>query len=219
MSSERRSAPALGVGPYERTYVGIDVGEKTLATVAPAGAAGEAVGVGGQGKIIGYWRHLRKTTQLLDETPGVPPNAEAAVLASEWRRIREHLGGVVDNVLDVVEGHPQPILVREEFNVSPSAAWCHRHSRELGTWLLPTLIEAIDQEAAARGVDVVGVEPDHSSRVCHRCLEHGRLERDTFRCRNTSCSVDNLDRDVNAALVLADRGRYGHRRRSREVNR
>ncbi|OYR58638.1 zinc ribbon domain-containing protein [Halorubrum halodurans] len=219
MSSERRSAPSLGVGPYERTYVGIDVGEKTLAAVAPAGTPGEAVEVGAEGRIRGYWNHLRKTTQLLSETPGVPANAEAAVLASEWRRMREHLEEVIDDVLDVVEQHPHPILVREEFNSSPTAAWCHRHSRELGGWLIPTLIEAIDQEAAARGVDVVGVEPDWSSQVCHRCLERGRLERETFRCQNESCGVDYLDRDVNAALVLADRGRYGHRRRFREVNR
>lgn len=220
MSSGRRSAPATERLSVGRTYVGIDVGETTLATIAPAGASpGDAVAVGDEGRIRGYWNHLRKTTRRLAETPGVSTSAEVAVLVSDWRQIREHLREVVTRVLDVVERHPRPVLVREAFDISASAAWSHRHSRELGAWLIPTLVEAIDREAAARGVDVVGVERWRSSRVCHECLECGQLGRRTFRCRNAACEVGSVDRDENAALVLADRGRYGHRRRFREVNR
>ena len=84
MTSRRHHQPPIGISATERAYVGIDVGEKTLAAVVLAGAPGEAVAVGSEGKLRGYWRHLHKTTQLLNETPGVPANAETAILASEW---------------------------------------------------------------------------------------------------------------------------------------
>lgn len=219
MSTHKQPRSTLKSVSVERTYVGIDVGELPLATVAPAGATpSETVAVGEGGQVRGFWNHLRKTTTRLDEMPGVPTSAEAAVLASDWVRIRACLEGAAGQVLDVVEQQPRPVLVRESFSASPSAAWCHRHSRELGTWLLPTLVEAIDREAAARGVDVIGVDRDFSSQVCHRCLERGRLEAKTFRCRNGACDVGEVDRDENAALVLADRGRFGHRRHFHEEN-
>ncbi|KOX94222.1 zinc ribbon domain-containing protein [Halorubrum tropicale] len=227
MSSERQtltatlpaSTPVEDVAAVERTYVGIDIGEKTLATVAPAGATpDEAVAVGDEGVIRGYWNHLSKTTARLDETPGVPTSAEAAVLASDWPLIRDRLFEVVDRVLDVVESYPRPVLVREALDRRATAAWCYRHSRELGAWLIPALLEAIDSEAAARGVDVIGADPFRSSRVCYRCLSDGYLDRRTFACGNDECDVGIIDRDENAALVLADRGRFGHRRHFYEEN-
>lgn len=217
MSSKRpitstEGRPDTKVG---RTYVGVDAGECPIATVAVEGTtAGDAVAVDDEGTIRGAWRHLWQTTQLLAETPGVSERAEAAVLASDWRRLRSSLKDLVQQTVDLATNYPNPTLAIEDLGRDARPAWVYRHNGEIGTWLLPAYLAMLKDEAAARGVDVVAVDPAGTSQRCHNCGERGGLASSRFQCTNNGCSVNWVDRDANAALTIAYRGR-----RQEELNR
>lgn len=210
MSSKRsitsaESRPDTRVG---RTYIGVDAGECPIATLAVEGTtAGDAVAIDDEGTIRGAWRHLFQTTQQLAETPGVSERAETAVVASDWRRIRSSLENLVQETVDVAANYPNPTLAIEDLTRGPQPAWVYRHNGDLGTWLLPAYLAMLKDEAAARGVDVVAVDPAGTSQRCHNCGERGGLASSRFQCTTSGCSVNSVDRDANAALTIAYRGR------------
>ena len=221
MSSERRSAPSLSVGPYERTYVGIDVGELPLAAVAPAGSTpAVATTVGRGSEVRGIVRHMERGCQLLASVDGTETSAEVSLVAAAWSRLRPTIADAARDVVDEVAEYTRPVLVRERLTAERTPLWEHRRNPQIGTWLLPVLTAWIDRVAVERSVPVVTVDPHETSRRCHECGERGELEDETFRCQRPTCRVGCVDRDVNAALVIAEKGRsrLSEASQSAEVN-
>lgn len=192
----------------ERTAVGVDVGELPLAAVAPARSTpAVATTVGRGGEVRGIFRDMERGCRLLESVDSTEASAEASLVAGAWSRLRPTIVAAARDVVDEVAEHTRPVLVRERLTAERTPLWEHRRSQEIGTWLLPVLTAWIDRVAVERGVPVVAVDPHGTSRRCHECDERGELEGETFRCRSPTCRVGSVDRDVNAALVIADEGR------------
>ena len=205
-TSARSTGARTDVG--ERTLVGVDVGELPLAAVAPAGSTpAVATTVAGGSEVRGIVRHMERGCQLLASVDDTEASAEVSLVAAAWSRLRPTIVAAARDVVDEVAEHTQPVLVRERLTAERTPLWEHRRNPEIGTWLLPVLTAWIDRLAVERGVPVVAVDPHGTSRRCHECDERGELEGETFRCRSPTCRVGAVDRDVNAALVIADEGR------------
>lgn len=195
-------------GADQITPIGVDVGERTLAAVAPQGASVEDARLIDGEPARESHRLLKWLTEYLQDRPGDTTSAETAVFAAFWRRLRGQLHSAAARVIQDAEAVPGAVLVLEELAYPRSPLWHHRTTREPGTWLLPAFQEILVERATDAALPVAWVAPEGTSVECHACRERGeRLREDwgTFRCQNPDCSVGDVDVDASAALSIAKR--------------
>lgn len=78
-----------------------------------------------------------------------------------------------------------------------------KFNERLGKWSFFDLRKKIEYKAALKGVPVVLVPPQYTSKTCSGCKHIGKRSGKKFRCTNYQCKVDVLDADENAAQNIA----------------
>jgi len=112
-----------------------------------------------------------------------------------------------DTVIDYAQAHPAPLLVIEELQDDPRplVEITHGEVRQ-SSWVPPVALEVLIDRAAAAGVPVATVDPEHTSQEYHHCGEIGDLSPKGLHRRRDDCPVKKICRDRSAALTIARRG-------------
>lgn len=212
MSNAQRAGVDRPLLSSERTYLGVDVGEKRLAAVAPAGSDPEDAFIHDGDYVREAFDQLAARQRQLRDAPFGTEAAQRELFALSWILLRQYLKNAANHVVEHAKSFERPVLVLEELRGSPTPLWEWRREREnLGTWLVPTFVEVLREHADEHGIEAFTVDATRSTRLCHRCEHYGELEddpqaADVLECTNESCPVDVVCRDRSAALTIAQRG-------------
>ncbi|WP_177213410.1 zinc ribbon domain-containing protein [Halopelagius inordinatus] len=208
MSSTRRreATVAAETASVPVTPIGIDVGEKTLVAAATASMEpADAFAVEGHdpARLFDY---LATAVGALQSAGFETDAGEAQLTAAFWYRLRAQVLDAAARTVQWVRSHSAPVLVLEDLGRRQRPLWAVRDDAEqVGAWLLPHLQSALAGRAREAGVPVAYVDPDGTSRECHRCGEHGEREKQRFWCTNPDCDVRGVDADRSAAITIASR--------------
>ena len=190
-----------------RTFIGVDVGEKTLVAATPAGGDLEAALLVDGGTIQQQYATLADVCDALDAAAFETDRGRSQILAALWRQIRPEIVTAAERTVAYAETFHEPRLVLEDLGHASPPLWRDDVGGDCGTWVLPLLQEAIITRAEEAGISVTTVDPQYSSQACHECGAHGDLGRATLHCTNDDCPVERVDRDPSAPLLPRDR--YG----------
>ncbi len=192
----------------EETPIGVDVGEYNLYTACPVD--------------LPDWRGAHAVCgddlcQRLDDFR----REVAALLASSYDRAtiaayiqqrRDALIAALDaaarTVCEYATAYDDPVLVTEDSHYSPDLwAWLTDPDAHRGSaWLLSAAHLRLRAVAAEYRLPVTAVTEAYSTQECHACGVLGTRELNTtVRCTNSTCHVDTVAADFNAAKVLARR--------------
>ncbi|WP_225335699.1 RNA-guided endonuclease InsQ/TnpB family protein [Halomicrobium urmianum] len=208
-----------GVAADERTPIGVDIGEASLATVCHRDEGGSPTRPelwADEGKTV---RRLRKTyftaTRRLQER-GSDRIAESFGDAL-WNHIDDVFHCVTRDVVEHAESVPNQVLVLEDLTyIRESMDYGEYMNRRLHGWAFAKLHAQIRYKAVETGIPVETVNPRNTSKECHACGEVGyRPKQATFKCTNDGCWMGEYQADVNGAINIADRYLSGESR-SRE---
>lgn len=72
-------------------------------------------------------------------------------------------------------------------------------------WLVSAFQSVLVDHALDAGLPVARVDPEYTTKQCHECQQFARLEGDVIECGNGGCPVDEVGRDLSAALSIAGR--------------
>ena len=76
----------------------------------------------------------------------------------------------------------------------------------LGNWSFAQLEFFVAYKCRLYGVPFKKVNAAWTSQTCYCCGKRGKRKNKVFTCTNTSCDVDTIDADYNAAINIAKRG-------------
>ena len=186
------------------TPVGVDVGTRQLVAVATAdGTVDEAIVVDGDPARELYAEFTEATHQLQEGRTG---DTLGDVVWRYWRWFRELFRGAAEAVLEVASAHPAPVVVLEDLpgRRRPLVA-CRCGNLRAPTWFPAAVQAVVADRVVDAGVPVTYVDPEHTSKQCHRCDRFARDEGATIVCQMPECSVDEVDRDRSAAVSIAKR--------------
>lgn len=180
------------------TPIGVDVGLKNLATLAPATAGPDVE----EARVV-HIEAVEAAYRALAESGEAAINCREAVLGEA---LQAHLTRITHEAMGYAQAFESPILVLEDLSLRD------RPLRELITdgaepecWIFPTLQNRLVELARAVGVPVATVDPAYSTRECHVCQQFARVENDVIHCTTPECPVGEVCRDKSAAVTLARR--------------
>jgi IS605 OrfB family transposase len=210
------------VPPEQRTRIGVDIGEASLATVCHRDEHGSPTNPElwtEEGKTV---RRLRKryftTMRRLQRRES---ERIADTFGDElWAQIDDILHTVTREVVEYAESVETPVLVLEDLTyIQESMDYGDYMNRRLHGWGFAKLHAQITYKAVERGIPVATVDPRNTSQECHACSEEGtRPQQATFKCSNDACWVEEYQADINAALNIADRYLSGESRSRKHEN-
>ena len=227
--------PTAGTRPTVGTAIGMDVGEVTLATLAPA----TAVPVPERYERIEYDRTTATTRfeRLRARSEDAPADTERPKPTSHStdgrvsepatdgrvsepaidgrvsepatghaaRELRSVIRAAARTAIGYVRTFPAPVLVIESLGWRPRPL--EWHLRRDGPFRA-WLLPAIQTAVIDRARTAgIPVVPagGHSTVQCHRCCQRVVVRDRTVRCPTESCPVGRVDRDVSAAVTLSRR--------------
>lgn len=191
------------------TPVGVDIGVKNLIAAATAGSdPASALVIEGE--------HIRDRHELLaqgmralqwvdfDTTDG-----EAQLFAAFWQQVRAQIYEAAVRVVRYARQFVAPTVVLEDLSFCESSLWERRTAPEVSVWLLPTIQHAIAEKARGAGLPVAYVDPEGTTRECHRCGAATVIDQDFVKCAAEGCPAGEVQRDRSAAVTIAERVRVG----------
>ncbi|MEM2773305.1 MAG: RNA-guided endonuclease TnpB family protein [Nitrososphaerota archaeon] len=120
----------------------------------------------------------------------------------ERRKVKEQLHIISKEIVEFVKQFPKPMIVMEKLEgLREKIDYSRELNRRLHNLPYRKLQKFIEYKALINGVEVVYVDPNNSSRTCHRCghINEPSNSRE-FRC--SRCGAE-YNRDVNAAANIA----------------
>ncbi|MEM4038157.1 MAG: transposase [Nitrososphaerota archaeon] len=185
------------------TIIGIDIGERLLAVVvAISRTTGKILRVkiwrGSEIKKIRWqYYHVRKNLQekkLLHKLKEFKDR--------ERRKVKEQLHIISKEIVEFAKQFPKPMIVMEKLEgLRESIDYSRELNRRLHNLPYRKLQKLIEYKSLLNGIEVVYVDPNNSSRTCHRCgyINEPSNSRE-FKC--SRCGAE-YNRDVNAAVNIA----------------
>jgi putative transposase len=207
MTSELPRSASTRREQDNQTFIGVDVGEKTLVAATPANGDLEAALLVDGGTIQRQYATLADVCDALDAAAFETDRGRSQILAALWRQIRPEIVAAAERTIAYAETFHKLRLVLEDLGHASPPLWRDDVGSDCGTWLLPLLQEAIIGRAQEVGIGAITVDTTYSSQACHECGTHGDLGRATLLCTNDDCPVERVDRDASAAATLAQRPR------------
>ncbi len=220
-SADERTPPdssgELCLAGLDRTPIGVDIGEASLATVCHRDGSGSPVRPrlwADDGKAVRRLRKTYFTAKRRLQKRGSERIAESYGDAL-WDQIDDVFHRVTREVVEYAESVENPVLVLEDLTyIRENMDYGEYMNRRLHGWGFAKLHAQIRYKAAETGIPVETVNPQNTSKACHACGEHGSRPRQaTFRCSNDDCWLGEYQADVNGAINIADRYRSGESRR------
>jgi putative transposase len=180
--------------------VGIDLGIKHLVTLS------NGIAIDQHKSIAELWRKLDQHERHLGEqVSGSNRSKETArVIEATKRKIADAQKDHADKIAAVLCKRYKVICI-EAINVGPHILINepYKLAVERANW--PQIVSSIKRKALQTNVRVVDVAPHYTSQTCSKCGERHKLELHERDYQCDKCGL-NLDRDVNAALVIKEKG-------------
>ena len=210
-----RSQPATaGSRPTAGTAIGLDVGEVTPATLAPATTQPDPthfrrIEYDREATLARFERlRVRHDGSADDATEPRLPSASATTTpatSEEANALRGTVREVARRAIRYVQSFHAPVVVVESLGwPRRPLGWHTIRDLPFRAWLLPAIQTAVIDRARAVGVPVVA-GGGHSTVQCHRCSQRCRMRDRLVRCGTENCPVEGVDRDVSAAVTLSRR--------------
>lgn len=181
------------------TVLGVDVGRRNLLAFAPADAGGSIE----RGHRVADPALEEEYTRLCERHQGDPDGVRDDDRAD---RLVARLDAAVADALRYADSFEGVVLVLEDLSYPDrSLADCVSSGAEPPCWLFPAVTARLVDRARRVGVPVVLVDPELSTKQCHRCQDLLVVRSETVTCTTAGCPVDEVDRDLSAAATLATR--------------
>ena len=186
---------------YEpQTPIGIDLGEKNLATVVALVNGKPTKGTFFKGSKIKEVRHkyfnIRRKLQEKKRLDVIKR------LRGKERKIVEHeLHIISKKIVEYAKQFPAPVIVMEKLTgIRKNFNGGKKLNRRFHSLPFRKLQKMIEYKAKLQGVKVVYVNPKNTSKTCHRCGYVTHVEGRELRCPN--CGMV-YNRDLNASINIA----------------
>jgi len=186
---------------YEpQTPIGVDLGERNLATVVALVNGKPTKGTFFRGSEIKVVRHryfnIRKKLQEKKRLDVVRR------LRDKERRIVNHeLHIISKKIVEYAKQFPSPVIVMEKLKgIRKNFKKGKKLNKRFHSLPFRKLQEMVEYKAKLQGVKVVYVNPKNTSKTCHRCGYVTRTDGREYRC--PKCSMV-YNRDLNSSINIA----------------
>ncbi len=186
---------------YEpQTPIGIDLGEKNLATVVALVNGKPTKGTFFKGSKIKEVRHryfnIRKKLQEKKRLDVV-----RRLRDKERRIVEQELHIISKKIVEYAKQFPSPVIVMEKLKgIRKNFKKGKGLNRRFHSLPFRKLQEMVEYKAKLQGVKVVYVNPKNTSKTCHRCGYVTRTDGREYRC--PKCSMV-YNRDLNSSINIA----------------
>jgi len=182
------------------TVIGVDLGEWNVAAAIaiskqnPNPMKGKFWSGTQIREIRGKYAHIRRNLQRKKRLDLV-----RRIGSKEGRIVNQQLHIIANEIIAYAKQFPKPVIAMEKLdgireNIDGSA----KLNRRLHAWSFRKLQQYIEYKANLEGIPVVYVNPQNTSKRCHRCGHVAQANRE-FRCE---CGLV-YNRDLNAATNIA----------------
>jgi len=186
---------------YEpQTPIGVDLGDRNLATVVALVNGKPTKGTFFRGSEIKEVRHryfnIRKKLQEKRRLDVIKR------LRDKERKIVEHeLHVISKKIVEYAEQFPSPVIVMEKLKgIRKNFDKGKKLNRRFHSLPFRKLQTMVEYKAKLQGIKVVYVNPKDTSKTCHNCGYVTHVDGREYRC--PKCSM-KYNRDLNAAINIA----------------
>jgi transposase len=201
------SVPAQTADDATATVVGVDLGVKRLLVAAPATddpAVEDALVVDG-GVERALYDSLGDTLTRFDQLAETT-EAEAQAVQACRSMLHQRFDLGAECLLEYLDRVGADVVALEDTTHDcGSLAECARGRTKVGSWLLPTVRDYLEDTLAAAGYQVDRVDAAYTTQRCHVCGELADVGNATISCETADCPVDVVCRDRSAAATIAGR--------------
>jgi IS605 OrfB family transposase len=185
---------------YEaQTPIGVDLGERNLATVV-ALANKPSKGTFFKGSKIKEVRH--KYFNIKDRLQERRRLDVVKRLRGKEKNIVNHeLHVISKKIVEYAKQFPSPVIVMEKLTgIRKNFKKGKKLNRRFHSLPFNKLQKMIEYKAKLQGIEVIYVNPKNTSKTCHRCGHVTRVEGREYRC--PKCGLV-YNRDLNASINIA----------------
>jgi len=186
---------------YEpQTPIGIDLGERNLATVVALVNGKPTRGTFFKGSKIKEVRHkyfnIRKRLQEKGRLDVVK-----RLGGKERRMVNQELHVISKEIVEYAKQFPSPVIVMEKLTeIRENFKKGKELNRRFHSLPFGKLQKMIEYKAKLQGIKVVYINPKNTSKTCHRCGYVTHVEGREFGC--PKCGLV-YNRDLNASINIA----------------
>jgi IS605 OrfB family transposase len=187
--------------------VGVDRGINVLATITD-GKRQQFFGGGHTSQIRSRYAKIRASLQRKKAQTGSRSTRRALKrLSGRGRRFQRNENHVISRrIVEFAQPTGTPTIAIEALGGIRNGRKLKKESRtELNRWAFYELEQFIRYKAQTLGMEVIGVDPKHTSQGCSRCGHTEKANRHTHRFLCKACGYE-LHADLNAARNIRLRG-------------
>ena len=186
---------------YEpKTPIGIDLGERNLATVVALVDDKPTKGTFFKGSKIKEVRHkyfnIRKKLQEKKRLDVVK-----RLRGKETRIVNHELHVIAKEIVEYAKQFPSPVIAMEKLTgIREDFKKGKKLNRRFHSLPFRKLQKMVEYKAKIQGIKVVYIDPKNTSKTCHRCGYVAHVEGREYRC--PQCGL-KYNRDLNASINIA----------------
>ena len=186
---------------YEpKTAIGIDLGERNVATVVALVDDKPRKGTFFKGSKIKEVRHrhfnIRKKLQEKRRL-----DVFKRLRGKERRIVNHELHVISKEIVEYAKQFPSPVIVMEKLTgIRENFKKGKKLNRRFHSLPFRKLQKIVEYKAKIQGIKVVYVDPKNTSKTCHRCGYVTHVEGREYRC--PKCGMV-YNRDLNASINIA----------------
>jgi len=186
---------------YEpQTPIGVDLGEKNLATVVALVNDKPVKGTFYKGTKIKEVRHkyfnIRKRLQKKKRLDVIK-----RLKGKEVMIVNHELHVISKKIVEYAKQFPSPVIVMEKLTgIRENFTRSKKLNRRFHSLPFRKLQKMIEYKAKLHGIKVIYINPKNTSKTCHRCGYVTRVESREFKC--PKCGLI-YNRDLNASINIA----------------
>lgn len=194
---------------YEpKNYLGVDIGIINIATTSTAEGGLQKVYGGNQ--LLKRRKEIEEKKSRLQAKKGKNSNAYRALkrLSGKETNFSHNLNHKISKeIVQIAKDNKLGIALE---NISGITSNLDKETKKakkmLKKWRFRDLIEKIEYKAEEKGVPIEKIDPRNTTKTCSSCGVKGELNDRRFKCKN--CGLE-MDRDLNASINIAKRGKNG----------
>nr|WP_240900379.1 transposase [Sulfuracidifex metallicus] len=186
---------------YEpKTPIGIDLGERNLATVVALVNGKPTKGTFFKGSKIKEVRHkyfnIRRELQEKKRLDVIK-----RLRGKEKRIVNHELHKIAKDIVEYAKQFPSPVIVMEKLTgIRGSFKKGKKLNRRFHSLPFRTLQKMVEYKAKIQGIEVAYINPKNTSRTCHRCGYITQTDGREYHC--PKCGL-TYNRDLNASINIA----------------
>ncbi|QST02930.1 IS200/IS605 family element transposase accessory protein TnpB (plasmid) [Pontibacillus sp. ALD_SL1] len=188
-----------------KSYIGVDLGLRHLAVVSELNSKKRQFF---SGKEVGYTRrHFRSLRRSLGKRKALRAIKRLGRKENRW--MEDYNRKLAKNIVGFAMGFERPVIKMENlYNIRKTCRSMKKSDKTIHSWAFYQLQQFIEERAVKCGVQVVYVDPRHTSQTCFNCghVEKKNRKKNKFKCKkcNYTCHADlNASRNIASSTSLA----------------